>query len=250
MPTPQTFAALMLGLAGSALTAYSSSAAVINIDFQRFADIAGGGTFNQLGAAPDAATNTTWNSVQFDDITTPVSLVDSSGAASTVQVISHTTTVNMFGSLQPTGAQVANGSDANPLHDAHNLLREFVTQFGGSTATLTIGGLSSGSTYDFYLYGGNNNEGDDTRFTINGVSQDTTGVVASTTALTLGEDYVVFTGIAPDANGQIAVDWESIPPGAGGFYGLQIVENIIPEPASLALLGLGGSLLISRRRSV
>lgn len=240
--------ALLVCTAGALLGAHTAEAEVINIDFQRFADIAGGGTFDQLGAAPDAPGNTTWNSVQFDDIASPISLVNSSGAASAIELVSHTTTNNMFGSLQTTGAQVANGSDASPLHDAHNLLREFITQFGGSTATLTLGGLDSNTVYDFYLYGGGNNAGDDIRFSINGNTQDTTGVVAATTALTLGEDYVVFTGIAPDTNGQIAVDWQSIPSGAAGFYGLQIVGTPIPEPATLTLLALGGALIASRRR--
>ncbi|MEM6332002.1 MAG: PEP-CTERM sorting domain-containing protein [Planctomycetota bacterium] len=239
---------LMPALAAASLMTATASAEVINIDFQAFSDIANGNTYAALGAAPDDPANTTWNSVQFDDITNPVSLVNSAGMASSVELTSHVATNNIFPSTQ-TGAAAANvsgGTDGAPVHSAHALLREFISQFGG-VATLTLDGLDPSATYDLYLYGGGNSEGADTRFTVGGNAQDTTGTAAATTDLTLGEDYVVFTGIAPDVSGSLSIQWQQIAPGPAGFYGLQVVE-VIPEPGSMSLLGAGMAVVAFRRR--
>lgn len=240
---PLTISALV----ASALVVGAASAEVVNIDFQAFSDIANGNTFDALGAAPDDAANTAWNSVQFDDITTPVALVNSAGAPSNIELTSHVASANMFPvtSTGASAAQVSGGTDGAPAHDAHKLLREFINQFGGF-ATLTLSGLDPTFTYDLYLYGGGSGEGTDVRFTVGSVAQDTTGTAAATTALTLGEDYVVFTGIAPSPIGVIEVQWQQIAPGAAGFFGLQVVE--IPEPGSIALASLGLALLACRRR--
>ena len=81
---------------------------------------------------------------------------------------------------------------------------------------------------------------------------DRTANNGNNTIFTEGANYVYFENVAPDGNGDINVTWVYNPAAAniGGleasFNGLQLVA--IPEPSSLALLGLAGGLLFLRRR--
>ncbi|MEM6506446.1 MAG: PEP-CTERM sorting domain-containing protein, partial [Planctomycetota bacterium] len=74
-----------------------------------------------------------------------------------------------------------------------------------------------------------------------------TGDVAD--AFTEDENYHVFSAVVPTA-GEIVIDWEETGSGGqfaqGPFNGFQLVA--VPEPSSLALLGIGGLAMLQRRR--
>lgn len=260
-------ATAMLLLLGTTTTANSD---VVSIDF-------GTGTsavYSGLGAAPDAAANTFWNNTTSGS---PVAsgLLDSTGAATPVGI-----DINSRGAF--------NGPVDQELASGHaDLFADYLTSRANSNAEDlrigTINGLVAGNSYDLYIYG----QGDNFRSTdFNGgqnvgirigtevrhTSHD--GVNGGDGNLVEDIEYVLFTGIVADAAGEIS--WEHFNPGTGvhgtdsTFFdtdtssvdldgnnsrfhatnGLQIVGEfvVVPEPSSLALLGLIGVGLVKRRR--
>ena len=121
-----------------------------------------------------------------------------------------------------------------------------------ATGAINIGGLAPDTSYELYLYSSAglpqsmNYQG--SKFTFDGGT--TWDEVVSGDALTYveGENYLVVNATS-DAAGNIAGTWAPIP-GANGynaaaFNGIQI----IPEPMTLSLLGIGGLALLRRKRS-
>ncbi len=112
--------------------------------------------------------------------------------------------------------------------------------------TVTISGLAADTEYTLYLYGAGDVWDQGTAFTFGGNTAHTTGNLGS--AYVLGGNYVVMNATA-DAFGNIAGSWTNSTLTApwnsyGAFNGIQIV----PEPATLMLVGLGG-ILIRRLRA-
>jgi hypothetical protein len=70
----------------------------------------------------------------------------------------------------------------------------------------------------------------------------------------LGTTYVEFTNVTPNGNGDITINWGAVNnpfsgnTGEGDFNGLQLVT--VPEPSSIALIGLGiaGAFFLRRRK--
>jgi hypothetical protein len=239
--------ACVCALAG--LLTPSLSAATINADFSRDVSAGkpnpGGNTAGVLytGAGPALSSGTTWNDLQVpltatgDTVPAGTLFTDLDASDGTATTIDIELTSGFFRSFNASNAGVVASTDKA-------LQNERVFSNNGNVAVMTIKGLDTAKTYDIYLIGANFS----TEYTIGAISQVASGANSSDGSWTIDEDYVKFAGVVSNGSGEIAV---SIQDGAnpidsfGVIAGLQIVE--VPEPSSLALLGLG-SLFIARRR--
>lgn len=130
--------------------------------------------------------------------------------------------------------------------------------------TFSLGSVPSG-TYDLYLYGANYNGDRGAVFALEAANGGTpvggfTSTINPATGgplqtFILGGDYVEFTGVTPDANGDINGTWSAVSnpisgnSGEGDFNGMQLVYvSPVPEPVSIGALGLFGCALLGRRR--
>ena len=112
--------------------------------------------------------------------------------------------------------------------------------FGGGAQTFEVRGLTAGTTYKFDIIQSTSDAAARTQtLTFGGVSD-------AVSLATYGVYDSVFTLVAP-TSGTIA---GSIAPGTDGtvLNGLVVSTVPVPEPTSLAFLGLGGLTLLRRRR--
>ena len=141
------------------------------------------------------------------------------------------------------------GDDVAPSTDDESVYGGYLDDGNSSAPTISISGLTaefSGSNYDITLYSFSDSTGKTTgSFILNGGT-----AVASTSSLATGNltgNYGVttFAGVSGDSitiNGVVSsADRATI----SGF-----TITAVPEPSSVALLGLAGLTLIFRRRKV
>ncbi len=242
-----------------------SAASVINVDFQP-AGRANAVSYSGQAAAPGAGN--TWNTVAVTTdsaasfggnggfLTADVSgmaLVDSDGLATGVTL----SVTNGNSTTADSNGAFASGTGVPAIAPGqYDLMRDYLIAFNGSTQTITLGGLSAGTLYTLYLYGGGPQSAasDDpgNRSTIfvatgsNSGTGSTTGAVVGN-GLVNGEDYTVISGLLATAGGDISITYtRNGTAGEGVFNGLQIV----PEPSSaLLLLGGFGAVVVRRRRA-
>lgn len=123
--------------------------------------------------------------------------------------------------------------------------------FGGiiePTGGFTLSGLSSGATYDFTFFACRDNVSDirETAYEIVGANNATVYLDSSNNTT----NVVTAAGLMADGNGQIVV---TVGPGpnnnnSSGFYYIGAMKlDIVPEPATLMLLGFGAMTLLRRR---
>lgn len=122
------------------------------------------------------------------------------------------------------------GAEANPL------------------STVKLFNLDPSKEYAFSFFASRGPVGDlrETLYTVRGASQ-VSGVLEPANNET---DVLRLSAVAPDANGEIFVDFETGPGSTNGnFYYVNIMQmDIVPEPSSLALLALSSLLMVCRRR--
>jgi len=222
-----------------------ANAGVINVNM--YASSGGGAKSPQDAATlegPAGGLGESWN--QFN-VTTGINLLDSTGAATTVGFVNN----------------VSSGWDRNG--DLEMLKAERAQFSKGGDTTHTINGLIPGDLYNVWIASSVSNATDaeaghgewsTSNATTSASLQAISNFDLNTTTWEYGNNYVLFENVEANANGMItflgdATDVDEIELGSPayrlGLSGFQI--QAVPEPATMALLGLGGLGLIRRRRN-
>ena len=257
MKTTISTSLFFLALLGMCMPA---SAARILVDLGRH-----DGAQGEATASPDANGNY-WNNVSYGagDFQIPAGaswddLITTSNAPTTIDVVTNTifraNGYNNGGLLAPSAALLGDLAISTATGDY------FFTEVGGNPALnnyseLKLAGLNPNATYDLRMFGTRATDSDRvTRYEVtdaNGM----TNLTLQTSGAGIGDggyngnnDTIVgLTGLIPDGNSEITIGVRAIE-GNFGYIGLlDITENVVPEPASLALLGLGGLAFAAVRR--
>lgn len=177
-------------------------------------------------------------------------LVSSTSAGTGISL----TIVSRFNGANTNG--LSGGFGSYPGTATNDSLYGNTESFGGGPnmfPAFRLSGLVVGQTYDFKFFAartgvaGTPPDNRETQYTLTGAT--TGSVTLNATNNTTGA--TVEYSLTPNANGEILIN---IGPGANNnnsnhFTYLNVLEiNTVPEPGSLALAGLGGLLLLRRRR--
>jgi len=204
------------------------------VDNGRLTDV-----FADQGALP--STGNTWNGVEsLVSGITQTNLLDSQNSQTDVG----------FNLAAPTGSW-----SHNKLSDFPNELLvnyaalEWTDSSTANQATLTISGLTAGVLHDVAIYAQGDAAGQGGEFTL-GSQTKTTSADPLTVNFDEGVNYITLSGQA-DGNGELEITWRNLVDGNGSveqwsaLNGFQV--QAVPEPASLALMGLGGLMMLRRR---
>lgn len=179
-----------------------------------------------------ATTNTTYNTIHnLDGVTVDGVSVQLAGGG-----------INTAGEDNWVGLSTNGGSAPAEFVDS------VTTDLLFNPLTLTITGLDTSLTYNLYSVSHGGGSGFDSRQDTHTVTGDVgygSSVVNRGDARVNGT-FHTFLGVSPDNTGTIVLA-TTAPSNNPAFNGLLI--NVVPEPTSLALLGLGGLLVARRRRS-
>ena len=218
-------------LAVIAATVGVASAATISVNFTE------GNDYEQIDAATGAGIGglTHWNNVSGNS-GTQGSLMDSTGAATALSIT--------WSSRNTWRDDEATADAQNDIGNAQ-LVRGYLDD-GGDHVSISVTGMTT--PYDVTLYLSTDNDtGQQFRpFTINGVLYQAQGSYAGYgSGFTWGPNNSM---TIKGETGDLSITGLGNSGGRGTVAGVQITTAAVPEPSSVALLGLGGLALILRRR--
>ena len=202
---------IVAGLA-AALCASAASAAVINIDMQ-------GAVYSGVGVAP-GDTGIVWNAAVNGGTK---ALLSSTGAATSVTFT--TDAMNEIGSGRP-----------------NDLMNSYIYTSRYNDRSFSIAGLAASTAYDLYIYSAPNNT--DSTFTFGAQSITLSGTDATSAGFVLS-DWGKLT-VTSSGTGTIAGVLSAA--GSGNYTAFNGLQISVPEPTTLAVLGLSGLALMRRRR--
>lgn len=223
----------LLGLilaAGLAFAGATNAAPIDSFDFQGDSTGGFGAGTNELEPGFDAFAVGT-----LGDTTTPTPFAVTGSGGATLTLTSGTTAAWKGDS--------AAASTANPLQSDYLVILEHAGLGINGSLGFELSGLTANSLYDIAIIAANNQIGDarTVEATVGASS------VTASNAATLAGSTAVLT-VSSDAAGKIT---GTLANAAGspeaGLAGLTV--TLVPEPASLALFGLGGLLMLHHRRT-
>lgn len=237
---------ILLGALLASVISIPVQAALYNVQF-------GGSTFGsnqapaQTGAGIIGTAGDTWNYVaagggyDYNALEgAGLALVNSAGAATTGVIKANDDFVGAFATVD---AQLQGTSLAN-------LFQGFIVNNGGPKS-FTFSGLAASSPFDLYTYAAGPADGGDriSNFSLfsDFSSFDIVGPNAGGTVLNDPLNYSVLSGTT-SSTGTVTVYTRFTAGSEGNINGFQL--NVIPEPSSMALIGLGACGLLARRRRI
>ncbi len=245
-------------------------AQLINVDFNGNSvgtAYGGGGVAspgpNQSGAALIGSAGDQWNGIADSQLTfsaypngitaTALPLMYSTGINSPV-TMTIATDGGSYNANEPVWSNTSAFTTAGSPYS--NLMQDLIYANGVGAGSITLSGLAANSQFNLVLYnaGDQNVAGDRaSSFTVNGVSQ-TSQWDGTTSTLVAGVSYVDYASAMSDGSGNLVITFG---PGMtlagalsseGDLDGFQL--QAVPEPASLAILGVAGLLFAGWRRRV
>ncbi len=261
---------LLLSLAcGAGLSITSASAANFLIDFGM-----SGSNPSQHGSpttSPDINGNH-WNNLTS---TNYANVVQPGGAGSTslsslVNTVGDSSTIGITlasGSVVWRSSGIINGGLNQNMPALGNLGIQTATQDyyfieggNGVNATITLTGLNPLHTYDFGLFGtrGDTNDVRTTSYIVTDINGPSAPKNVQTSGPGIGinggfvnnngndSTVVTFAGLVPNGSGELVLT-VSVVNGGFAYLGAMEITEVIPEPGSALLAGLGGLMLLSRR---
>ena len=180
--------------------------------------------------------------------TPSVALIDSAGDSTGLTL---TTDFSLGGSFAGTGAKYTGPYPASLSGQPSSALIDSMFIRDPASTSLTLSGLTPGTTYTISIYGARgNNGGANTEWTLtDGSGPSSAGYDVFNNAT----EVATFTGLVPDGSNEISILYTTTNDGSrptGGLNFMEITSNVaVPEPSSLVLVSLAGLGLLRRKRS-
>jgi hypothetical protein len=231
------FIAVFAAIIGSSSTAWADTGDLINIRF-----VPNNAVPAYTGEAVCGLPGQTWNSYDSDNSTPPISLQLANGNASSAFVTVNYDTIASINKK----SDLFYGTPDDPLMKYYAQTSNTVTP-----ATVEFTGLDRKATYTLFLYSqkATDSTSPSTTFVVNGSNFTVTNT--NTSAFFISDsNYVEISGVQSDAFGNLSFGFLPGPYATtGALSGIQLLQNTIgavPEPNTVALLGIGGLLLRAR----